>query len=613
MDDKWWEQSRGTAHTTVFDVAGRLEELNSARRTKLLNYARMYVNSDIAGLDPYNYFATADYNFFEHEDARARWNVVGSIVDTLTSRIAKNKPRIVMLPNRSSHEIHAKAKQLEKYINGAFGAIKAYKKGPKAFLNGCIGGTGIGHIYEENNNIALELVPPHELLIDPQESMYGDPRQMMRRKYVDRHMLMSMFPKFKGEIYAAANHIGMENVEENTIADNVTIVEAWHLRSSPKAKDGRHMLVIDNCALLDEDYTEDDFPFEFLRWKEPQMGFWGNGVIHDIIGIQVDINRTLKKIQKAHYLLSNPMVFVNAGSAISKAHINNRVGIVVPYLGEKPHVVTFSSVHPEIYAHLERQEAAAYKIAGVSQMSAQSKNILGPQASGEAIRQMEDVETDRFALASQAYEDFFKGIARKMIHKASNIYGRGEDLTFTVKGKEFLEKISWSEIDLAEDQFDLNVDTSSILPETKAGRISTAIDFYQMGIWDGDKVNEVLDISDTSGERELDRAPREYIQQVVDMILHNGVAIEPEKYDDLTYAYKYAVMRYGKAKLNDTPEEKLELLRQFINKTDMLLKKKASEDAAELQAMQMANMPQQAPATPQVPQNPVGGVPPGAM
>ena len=599
---KWWRQDKAMMHSEIFEVATQLDNIDDTRQSKLLNYARMYSNTDLMGLDPYNYFAIRDYDFFQSEDARMRWNVIASVVDTLVARIAKNKPRVVLLPNRNT-EVQRKAQDLEKFIDGAFNSTDIYRKAPISFLHACIGGTGVIHIFEDDGNVEIEVVPPHEILIDPHESMYGSPRQLMRRKHVEKELLAEQFPKAKGEIMLAGQFLNEDSIRDNSVSELVTVIEAWHLPSRPGAKDGRHVIAIDSAVLFEESWQEDDFPFEFIRWKEPIFGFWGTGVVSDIIGIQLEINDTLDRIQQAHYKLSAPLIFINSASAISKAHINNKIGAFVPYTGEVPKVQTFQTVHPEIYQHLMTLKQSAYEIAGVSQMSAQSKNILGPNASGEAIRQMSDVESERFALVSQAYEKFYLRVAKKLIRLARSLYQDGQDLDFAVHGKEFLTRVAWSEVDMDDDQYDLKVGAASILPDTKAGRISTALELLQMGVWTAEQTADALDVSDISSERELQRAPRDFIKEVVDMIINKGVVIEPEKYDDLVFAFKYAMMSYNKARLNGAPEENLELLRQYIDKVEFLL----TPPEPTPEEMAMAEQQQG-----EVPQSPVGALPPGA-
>jgi len=571
-DEKWWEAE--SKHDNVFGLAKLLESNESSRRSSMLNYARMYSNLNMLGLDPHNY-SNYTSNTSMHSTAyqdRIRLNVVTSVVDTLGSKISKNKPKVVLLPSGGDYSLQRRAERLEKFIAGIFDECNMYEISQKTFLYAAVFGTGIINIFGLNGNIEIDHVLPHELLIDTQEAIYGDPRQLLRRKHVDRNVLIERFPKFKTQI-SRAGQIEDDNlsIPNKSIADQATIVEAWHLPSGPDAKDGRHVVVVDNATLLDEEWEHESFPFVFLRWQNPLLGFWGRGIVEEIAGIQLEINKTLMRIQQAHHMLSNPLIFVNMASAISKAHINNNIGTFVPYTGEKPEVKTFQSVHPEIYEHLDRLYARAFEIVGVSQQSSQSKNQLGPDASGAAIREMSDLESERFSIMSQEYERFFVKTAEKIIRTAKEIYSNDEELETTVRGKNFIKKIKWKDVAMEDDQFSLDVGTASMLPETKAGKIQMSTELFQAGVISQEEWKDLLQMPDLDESTDLERAPRSYIKDVVEKILDEGIVIEIEKYDNLQYAIKYAIMTYQKSKLNNVPEDRLELLRRYIESIDLML------------------------------------------
>jgi len=572
---KWWEKDKDEKHLAIFELAKRLEHINEGRHDRLLNYARLYSNYDIAGLDPHNYIRSNDIGFLELEGERSKYNLIGSVVDTLVSRIAKNKPKINVLPTGANWTIQTKARKLERYIQGVFYETSVYDSGILAFLQAICWGTGVVYPFmNDDGNIEVETIPVHELWVDPREAIYGKPRQIFRRKHMDKSVLSELFKKNKLDIETAGKLLDESDPGE-TISDLVTVIEAWRLPTSLSSEDGRHTICVDNAVLLDEEYNKADFPFVFLRWKRPLMAFWGIGLVQELMGIQLDINYTLSKIQKAHHLLANPHVYVHVGSTISKPHIQrNDTGSIIPYSGAVPPTVqTFQVIHPEIYQHLEAQMRRGYEIAGVSQLAAQSKNVLGPNASGAAIRELSDIESERFAVVSQDYDEFYVNLADKMIDLAREAYktDEGAKLKFTVKGKKFIEQIDWKEIDLDADQFVLELEAGSSLPKSKAGKIQTATDWLQVGAITPQEWRDIIEMPDLERKREIEKGPEEYIKKVIEEMLYEGVVIEPEKFDNLSFALKYAILTYSNGKINGAPEERLDLLRQFIEKVDAML------------------------------------------
>ena len=171
-----------------------------------------------------------------------------------------------------------------------------------------------------------------------------------------------------------------------TLVDQIEVLEAWHLPSGEGATDGRHVICISNATLVDEQWDKGSFPFVFVRWTDPMLGFWGEGVACDIQGMQVEINKLLMKIQRAFHLMSVPRIYVENGSKIRKSFFNNEIGTIIPYTGQPPVQMTPPSLNREIFDHLERLYNRSFEIAGISQMAATSMKPAGLN-SGAALRE----------------------------------------------------------------------------------------------------------------------------------------------------------------------------------------------------------------------------------
>lgn len=612
ISGRWWVKKN--KHEAVFALVKYLDQYQSDRKTKNLRHARLYANSELLGLESGNYMESSKTSMFADRDSRIRLNVISSVVDTISSKIAKNKPKVVLLPSGGDWSLQQRGKKLEKFIDGLFYKADLHDEATKAFLDCCIFGTGAIKVFQDGGNLCAERVLPSELIIDDEEAFRGHPRQLHQKRDVSREVLKEMFPESKLFIETATKlqkHYGLGTL--NSIADNVTVIESWHLPSIPGATDGKHLISVDTGVLLEEPYECDDFPFAFLRWKKPVVGFWGIGIAEDIVGLQIEINKLLMKIQLAFHFLSNPMIFLDQGSAISKAHINNKIGIIVPYRGKEPTIRAAQTVHPEVFTHLERLYAKAFEIAGVSQLSATSKKPEGLE-SGTALREYNNIESERFALVAQNYEQMYINIAEKMIRVAKELYTDETNLEVTVKGKKFIESIKWSQVDMDEDQFALIISAASSLPDSRAGRVQVATEWLTTENITNEEWRELIDIPDLQESTDLIRGPHDYIKQSIEKILADGKYVEPEAMDDLEYAMKYAVLSYQKAKQNNAPDDRLELLRLYIDAVSRLtddMKAEAVEEQMKLNeyAQQLQPpVPVEAPAPVKVPEQPIQGM-----
>lgn len=555
IDHRWWLAEEGEYHAQVFETAEWIAQKDELRRTSNLDYMRLYGNLELYGLDAAAYFKRSNPD-------RITLNVIKACIDAVTAKIAKNKPKATFLTEGGDYSLRKRAKQLEKFVDGQFYINGMYKLAPRIFLDACVFGTGILKIYEESGKICMERVYPGEIVVDFAESLYGTPQQIFQKKYVARDVLCEMYPDEKDKLRISKgpqeNDFGVD-----TCSDQVVVWESWHLPSGPDAEDGRHCIVVDNCTLFEEEYTKDFFPFVFLRWSEPLRGFWGAGLAEELIGIQVEINRLLIKIQKAFHLLAVPRIFVNQASKINKTTINNMIGAIVPYTGEPPVIISPQTIHPEIFAHLDRLYERAFEIAGISQMSAMGAMPKGvDEASGKALRAHHDIESERFAVVGQHYEDFFLDAAKLEINLARDIAERDGDFVVTSQKDKFtIEKIEWSKIDLDADAYFLKCYPTSVLPDWPSGRFAFVEEMRQAGYYDMATAMRLLDMPDLDHEMSLDRAASDDIDAMLEKIVDENEYESPEPYQDLNLLLKRFQAAYLKYRRMGVDEETLKMIR----------------------------------------------------
>jgi len=89
-----------------------------------------------------------------------------------------------------------------------------------------------------------------------------------------------------------------------------------------------------------------------------------------------------------------------------------------------------ATVQPELFNQLNMLYQKAYEITGVSQLAAASRNPLGANASGAALREMTDIQSDRFALTSFQYQQFHLDLAQLFIDEAKALASIGKTRSF---------------------------------------------------------------------------------------------------------------------------------------------------------------------------------------
>ena len=88
--NRWWLASKNNLYQELFAYVSALDNRQTYREADNLRFARLYGNYDLSGLDVANYSRIeTSYNTVN----RVTLNIVQSMVDTVVSKITKNKPR----------------------------------------------------------------------------------------------------------------------------------------------------------------------------------------------------------------------------------------------------------------------------------------------------------------------------------------------------------------------------------------------------------------------------------------------------------------------------------------------------------------------------------------
>lgn len=602
--DYYWYKKKGPQ--LAESLGAYLKDLDSKqayRQSDNIRHMRLYGNSALDFMRLYNY-KTTDTNTAVSN--RITMNVVQSMIDTVVSKITKNKPRPQFLTSGGDFTAQRKAKKLTQFIEGQFYAMNFYETAAIAFLDSCIFGTGAIKIFRKGSEICAERVFIDELTIDDRESLYGKPRQMHQKKYIHKDVLMDMFPSKKLQIVAATtqeSHMYMTQPAYDTRAGNdmLLVTESWKLKSGKDAKDGKHSITIQGATLFEEEYEKTYFPFVFWRWGLRPLGFFGQGLAEQLQGIQLEINKILRTIQVSMHLVSVPKLFVEASSKVVDAHLDNRIGSIIKYAGVKPEPGQLGMIPPELFQHLDRLYQRAYEIAGVSQLSATSAKPAGLD-SGKALREYNDLETERFMSVAQRYEKAFMDAVPIIVDLIKEIDEEEEGFSVKVKGHRFLKTIKWKDVNLDEDQYIMQCFPASALSKTPAGRLAEVQELIQAGFIGREDAIKLLDLPDLQAFYNFETAPGEDIDMVIEKAIDEGEYMTPEPYQNLEYGIQKVQKAYLLFRSQNCPDNKLELLRRWMEDAEALKARAATTamaQEAEMQAqMQVAAQDQLAAQTP---------------
>lgn len=595
---RWYDSEGDDVGKIVYDLGTQLESDQEWRKNIHERMTRMYKGDDVNRTDVASTYAAPDLNY----------NVSRAASDTVQAEISgRQKPTGKFQTNGADWKTKRKAKKMEKYCN----AVKQLPQGrylntwelfEDCFLDSAIGGMGVAKVFNRNGRINIERHLSHELFVDPNESKYGDPQNLFHVYTMEADKAIQAFARDpdldisderRDEVEQA---IGMTEEAEEVkpgasprIVKTIKIVEAWRLPVS-KDKPGRHVFAIQSTTLHDEEWDRPSFPFVIQRWEAEREGWYAKGLIEQGMSIALEIDANASKLQERFKLCGAKRTYYEINSIAPEHLAANDAEVMIPV---KPGAMIPKENPPKPiseseWAWLESQQRVYFELLGVSQMRASAKKDPGITAA-VAIRQMNDMQSQRFALKAKGYENAYVSLDHQILWCAREAHDAGDKVI-----ARFNEEIDWGSIDLPEDPFEITIAPTSSLPNDPAGRMQMTQELFSQGIIGPDTYKQLLGWPDLEKEMDMQTSFLNWLDQRIDTMLDaEGEEELAEAYEppdgmimDKPRALLHTARAYFEALYDHAPEENLALLRNYIQDLDEQIQ--ASEQAAAKAAADLA-------------------------
>lgn len=606
---RWWTLEEKDMAPAVGATLRFIRQQQSSRMEQLTVSTRLYGTTSAYNLMGAAITRASSVNS-NPMSQRVSYNLVCSVIDTLVSKMAKNKVVPTFITNGGIWSMQKKAKQLTKFSQGVDYEHKIHDLTINGFRDGAVWGDGFLHVFEKEGRLAIERELPHNLWVDQVEALVGPPRSLYRTRVMDRNIALELFPELEDEITILAPPTYQEIGGQGTSADLIEVIEAWHLPSSKKAKDGCHVICIGDGAISDP-YEKDYFPFPHFCYTGSTrlLGWYGQGAAERLQNLQGEINRNMITIQKALWMGASAKVFLENSSKIVDQHITNDILPLIHYSGTPPIFYTPPLVQPEIYQWVESLIDKGYRQEGVSMLEAASVKPMGVN-SGKAMRTMTDIADQRFEFMGQQMEAFTLEVHRQSINVIKDISESKKDKSYEVTFPQtnFVETVDWKSINLSEDQYVLKAFPTSSLADDLTGRLSETQELAQAGMISPRTAQRLMGMPDVEMLDTLTSAPEDLLHKILEKILDDGEFTPPEENHDLALAEQLTLQYYNYGQFMGAPTDRLNMLLDFKSQLKVM-KDKAMQGQAELAAQVQgaaapAANPQPTPTSPLIPNVP---------
>lgn len=566
----WWEEaspgedprSKAVAERlfcTVKDIIHRQTSICEGN----LRHAREYLGYTPSSMS----YAAADSIVRERTEATK--NLVRSVCDTATALIAKSRPKPTIVTDGAEFSVQERAKQLDRFLVGAYSRMDMYQVAQDAFRDSCIFGTGAWKLIPRPGKakVDAERVIVDDLVVDELECRTSPkPRHWYEVMRLRADAACRKWPDHREAIMAARGSTDMSYANGRRLRqDEVLIIEAYHLPDE-EGQEGVRLLAVEGEVLDRQTWCHAWAPYVILHWSPPVTGFYGDGVSYRLLGRQMRINYLYRWIQRCQDLIAVPRVWLDAANGPIRVQLSNEIGEVVSVRG-KPEFQTPQAVSAEIYSWLDALEKGGYEDEGISMASAANRLPPGLE-SAPAQREYSFKEGQRFAPVSQRYEN---AVAQETAYKTLALFKdlaeAGDEPKETWANRRLFDVIEWEDVDMEDTRYLIRVEASSIESLNPASRLQAAIELSQTGWVSPSEGRRLLGHPDIMRADDLGTSAVEDAEDILEQLLR-GEAVAIDAYSDLEEVYNKVVAGYRRAKTTRAPRKVLDHLRNYLRALD---------------------------------------------
>lgn len=557
-------------------------------------------------------------------------NELQNTIETLWAQIFKNRVVPAISASEADFEEWDRARGLSRWLEGIFDETRVYKDVfPHAGSMFLTHGTGFIRVgwkedfYDEDDDPDEEesddapeseeapeskpepksskkkryakiyswSVNPKYVYVDRIESKHGQPRSVYFKDHVDRFVL---FDTYKSDeecyfgtpedrctgIWRATANDDAESLGGGTDkCDMITVWEAYHLPSSPRAKDGRHTIWINGCTLLDEEFTWDRFPLVKMAFGQPNEGYYGESCVRRLAPTQKNLDKLNKKIDESQDVMGVPRIIVgNNGNGIKLAHLDDIPGgIIVCDNISQVKDWNAQCASPELYGDRDGAPRKMRSLLGISDFEAQQQIPQGMRdVSGAMIERWVDQGAARHAMDHAQYENAVEDLADLYIRQAEELQKMGFEVTTSAPvsqdTKTSIELLDFSQVCIDRRRFKIRVQSMSSLPQTFAGKVDAIEKLKNAGNPLPPKTAmRMLEIPDPNGANDILASSEEIIFKNLTYMTKTGKFLSPMPFDDLALIIRMTTDYINWYRLKpDCDYQVVSILAQYIDEAVVL-------------------------------------------
>ncbi len=597
------------AGAEVAAVVEWLRKNDTGRLTTFGDDMSLFEGRKLGGLNAAAYLRSGPYTHDLY--SRLTWNIPRSLCHTVQSKLAgKNRPKVAFVTSGASWQQRRRAYHLDRFAEAQFHQRQGqheniWELGALLLLHALVFGDGFAYVYADTieKHVAVETIFPWQVFVDSADAANGRPQSCFVVRPFDKDRLTALYPECKEHIAKAKGISIGDGLKDSGDAyyragsrasEQVEVIDAFVLPTGPN-EPGQHLRYIDGKTIDRKDWTRNEFPLVHMQWAPELQGWWAKSLVSEVRSISDEINHIVQRISEC-VRLTQKAVCLAPENCIKSGDLNNNEDCTVieydPTVGE-PKWISPAPFDAATVQWLQMNVDQCFAIPGVSPMSATSRKEQGVTAA-IALRTISDMETERFMVQQNKYEQMYVALCRHMIACTRELAAEDPEYSVTWPGESFLKEIKWRDVDLPDDQYVMRPDPVSHLKNTPTDQLQLAQDMYGAGNFSKASLDASVKYLNTkdhlSGGDRQGKLIERYIEQWLDATPETLDSGEfkfrsPFPYLNLPAAMLQIAEAYVEAQLDEAPDFNLDFMLRFIQQCDEIVTARAAEAAAAQQAM----------------------------
>jgi hypothetical protein len=426
-------------------------------------------------------------------------NIVQPIIRSVVAMVTKDRPRVRFVTTGGDDDEQLRGRLIGSFVDGTFEDSMLHDAAIQATYHALVYGTGAirWYIDAHNKRPACRWVIPMEILFDPDDSVYSSPSEVHERRWYSYDAINAVYPEHKEELSLSRSSTASGR---NTPIDYAVVIETHRIPVGEQP--GRHVVVCRDVTLVDEPWALGVFPYAFIWWDKPLMGFYGKGLAEELCPAQLKIRQLMSTIAKAQNFFGAPKWWCNTDSGVNSQNLNDDIGNVIKGKGTAPSQLTVANtLPPDMYAYLDWIITQARNQAGISDLFSHGAVPAGMNASGAAQREYADTQSARFSVINKSFMELYKKSAKLCI-ELQRLAAEADPEARDVKVHDpegGSPKMNWKDINLDDDRFTMVPMTSAMLPATPTGKLAGAQEAANGGILSHEDYMQLVQYPDIDG------------------------------------------------------------------------------------------------------------------